>query len=131
MGLNRLRTGCFPLFPFRFMDLGPFLLYLRHFLMDLFLFGRFVLCHLSQFRVQGRHIHRAVHQFLKLHAVHLFVDHQILRHQLQLIPVLGEDLGGLGVSGVDELADGPVDLIGHLFAVVALVAQIPAQEHLA
>ena len=55
-----------------------------------------------------------------------------LEHELvEDVAVLDEDLPGLVVRGLDEAADLLVDDAGDLLGVVALVAHVAAEEHLA
>src|SRR5690606_21033961 len=59
------------------------------------------------------------------------VVQQFGHHALHGVAVMGEDLFGLVVGGVDHLTDLAVDEGRHLVGVVLLTAVVATQEHLA
>ena len=72
----------------------------------------------------------ALHEGFELLAGHVFVLQQELGHGVQLVPVLGQQLQGLAVGGVDDGFDLVVDLSGHALGVALGFAIAAADEDL-
>src|SRR6266576_2595509 len=65
---------------------------------------------------------------IHLPALDRFFGLEVFRELDELVAPLGEDLLGTLVAGIDEAVHLLVDLAGHLFAVIPLLAQVAAEE---
>ncbi|CAG7113321.1 hypothetical protein PICSAR202_03872 [Mycobacterium avium subsp. paratuberculosis] len=68
---------------------------------------------------------------LQLSAVQRLLLQQLARQRVEDVAVFGEDLPGLSVGGLDQLADLVVDVTGDLVRVVGLGAHGAAEERVA
>lgn len=71
---------------------------------------------------------RDAEQCLKSRGVDSFIFEQLLRDQLELIAMAGEDLFGFGVGLSEDFFHLGIDKLGGLFAAIALESAIRARQ---